>query len=125
MSIASPSTTDPCAWIEAAAAAHGERPFLHSHRGGTLSYAALARAVGRVAAVLHTLGVRGGDRVVARLEKMPTSVILYLACLRTGAIFVPVNTANSTQEVEHFLNDARPHWCCCGPRTWPYSPRLQ
>jgi malonyl-CoA/methylmalonyl-CoA synthetase len=108
MSIVSPSTTDPCAWIEAAEAEHGARSFL---RSGTevLSYAELTRAVGTFAATLRSLGALSGERVLARLDKMPASVLLYLACLRTGAIFVPVNVANSAQEVEHFLNDARPH----------------
>jgi malonyl-CoA/methylmalonyl-CoA synthetase len=108
VSIGSPSTSDPYAWVEAAAVEHAARAFLHSQGGEVLSYAELAREVARVATTLASLGVLSGERVMARLDKMPASVLLYLACLRTGAIFVPVNVANSRQEVEHFLNDARP-----------------
>jgi malonyl-CoA/methylmalonyl-CoA synthetase len=46
--------------------------------------------------------------VVAQVEKSPEAVALYVACLRIGAVFVPLNTAYTTAEVEYFLGDADP-----------------
>jgi malonyl-CoA/methylmalonyl-CoA synthetase len=45
---------------------------------------------------------------VAQVEKSPEAVALYLACLRIGAVFVPLNSAYTTAEVEYFLGDADP-----------------
>jgi malonyl-CoA/methylmalonyl-CoA synthetase len=118
MKITSPSTTDPCAWIDAAVRKYAANPFLRSP-GEELNYAELAREAARYAAALRSLGVLPGERVVARLDKIPASVLLYLGCLRTGAIFVPVNVANSVQEVEYFLNDARPHVVVLRPEDQP------
>ena len=48
---------------------------------------------GRLANALGARGVGAGDRVVAQVEKTPEAVVLYLACLRAGAVYLPLNTA--------------------------------
>lgn len=58
--------------------------------------------------VLQERGVVRDDRVVVQVEKSIGAVALYLACLRVGAIFVPLNTAYTTSEVDYFLRDAEP-----------------
>lgn len=62
----------------------------------------------RVAGRLQSADVEPGDRVVAILEKSPFVVALYLACLRIGAIYVPVNPAYTPSEVAYFISDASP-----------------
>ena len=49
-----------------------------------------------------------GDRVVVQVDKSADAVALYLACLRAGLVFVPLNTAYTSDEVGFFLGDADP-----------------
>jgi malonyl-CoA/methylmalonyl-CoA synthetase len=73
-----------------------------------LSYASLRRESGRFAAALMRRGVVPGDRVAVQVDKSVEAVLLYLACLRMGAVFVPINNANTPNEVAYFLRDAQP-----------------
>lgn len=76
--------------------------------GPRFSFAALDEAAGRMARLLLDLGVRRGSRVMAQLEKSPEAVFLYLATLRIGAIFVPLNPAYLEAELDYFIADAKP-----------------
>jgi malonyl-CoA/methylmalonyl-CoA synthetase len=62
----------------------------------------------RYAGLLVASGLRPGERVAVQAEKTPQALLLYLACLRTGLIYVPLNTAYQAGELEHFLRDAAP-----------------
>ena len=68
----------------------------------------MTRLVDRIAAALAHRAVVPGDRVVAQVEKSPEAIALYLACLRLGAAFVPLNTAYTAVEIAYFLGDADP-----------------
>jgi malonyl-CoA/methylmalonyl-CoA synthetase len=103
-----PIRTDPYAWIEAAVQRAPHRSFLSTPAGRQLTYADLHRLSGLWASALQTLGVGAGDRVAAQCDKSPESVLLYIACLRMGAVYVPINTANTAHEVEYFLRDSEP-----------------
>ena len=109
------SVTDPADWIECAARSHPDRLFLAAPLGRRYDYAALRGESGRVAAALRGLGVRAGDRVAVRVEKSAEAVLLYVACLRLGAAFVPVNVACSPNEVEYFLRDSKPRVAVVAP----------
>ena len=76
--------------------------------GRELSGAALHRLSGRIANVLKEAGVQPGDRVAMQAEKSAEALALYLACLRTGALFLPLNTAYTITELDYFLGDAEP-----------------
>ena len=85
--------------------------------GDPLSYAELDLQTARLAGRLRGLGVRPGERVLAQVPKSPAAVILYLACLRAGSVYVPLNDAYTDEEVRAFLVDAaarnaapRGHW---------------
>ncbi len=103
--IASTSLFDRFAATAATRAAY---PALLCDDGTRLDYASLRGLAGRYAAALRDRGVAPGDRVVVQVEKSPAAVALYLACLQTGAIFVPLNTAYTAAEVRYFLEDATP-----------------
>ncbi|MFN0044475.1 MAG: malonate--CoA ligase [Alphaproteobacteria bacterium] len=79
------------------------------------TYADLDSATARLANLLQNLGVRPGDRVVAQTEKSPEALMLYLACLRAGAVYVPLNTAYRPAEVDYFLSDSEPRVAVCDP----------
>ena len=74
----------------------------------TISYRQLGIQVSRYLNALSGLGVRSGDRVVVQVDKSLPSLLLYLACLKGGYIFVPLNTAYKASELNHFVADAEP-----------------
>jgi malonyl-CoA/methylmalonyl-CoA synthetase len=103
-----PSATDPAHWIESTARDAPHRVFIKTPEGRDLSYASLHDRSGRFAAALMERGVQPGDRVAVQVDKSMEAVLLYLACLRMGAVFVPINIANTPNEVGYFLRDAQP-----------------
>lgn len=71
----------------------------------------------RYAGALRSLDVTQGDRVLVQVDKSPYALLLYLATLRIGAIFVPLNTAYTPTEVAYFLGDAQPRLFVARPKT--------
>ncbi len=106
---------DPTSWFEEAAR-RSDRPFLRTQEGGNFSYAALCEQSGRMASALMQLGVQNGDRVAVQVDKSAEAVFLYLACLRMGAVFVPINVANTPNEVEYYLRDSQPRIAIVRPQ---------
>jgi malonyl-CoA/methylmalonyl-CoA synthetase len=100
--------TDPAAWVESAARDQPQRLFLKTPAGRELTYASLREQSGRFAAALMRRGVAPGDRVAVQVDKSAEAVLLYIACLRMGAVFVPINVANTPHEVDYFLRDSQP-----------------
>jgi len=78
------------------------------HPRHPLRYGEIDQASGRYLAVLRAIGVRPGDRVIVQVNKSPEAVLLYFACLRAGAIFIPLNTAYTAGERRYFIADAEP-----------------
>jgi malonyl-CoA/methylmalonyl-CoA synthetase len=101
-------TTDPATWLAELAQRHPERLFLSTPGGNRLSYGAMNQLVDGIAGALAQREVTPGDRVVAQVGKSPEAIALYLACLRMGAVFVPLNTAYTTAEIDYFIGDADP-----------------
>jgi malonyl-CoA/methylmalonyl-CoA synthetase len=104
---------DPSGWIENAP--DSARVFLQTPEGRHLTYGALAEKSGRLALQLRRRGVLPGDRIAAQVDKSVEAVLLYVACLRMGAVFVPINVANTPNEVEYFLRDAQPRLAVIRP----------
>ncbi|MGL4238318.1 AMP-binding protein [Tabrizicola sp.] len=77
-------------------------------RNGPVTYADLLAETGQLANALMALGLRKGDRLLLQVEKCEAVLSLYLACLRVGVVFLPVNPGYTVAETEHFLKDARP-----------------
>ena len=89
--------------------------FLDDVNGGTLRYSEIQQRSGQMLSLMQQLGVKKGDRVVVQVDKSIEAVLLYLACLRAGAIYIPLNTAYTTSEVAYFLEDATPQLFVCTP----------
>jgi len=94
--------------FEARFAANVAKPAFVLSSGVVVSYGDLAARVARMANALVSLGVKPGDRVMAQIEKSLGNVELYLACLKAGAVFNPLNTAYTAAELEYFIADAAP-----------------
>jgi len=94
-----------------------DAPALVSPDGATITYGGLDAMSARLAGVLKSLGVTKGDRVAVQVDKSPAAVALYLACLRVGAVYLPLNTAYTPSEVAYFLSDAEPTLLVCRPQS--------
>ena len=84
------------------------RPFLETGDGRVISIGELEDTAARYAGYLRSLGVASGERVAVQVEKSPEALILYLACLRAGVIYLPLNSAYRESEIAYFLGDAEP-----------------
>ena len=109
------SSDDPAHWIERAALERPQSLFLRTPGGRALTYEALQVETSRLACALMARGVGSADRVAVQVDKSVDAVLLYLACLRLGAVFVPINTANTVHEVEYFLRDSQPRLAVVRP----------
>jgi malonyl-CoA/methylmalonyl-CoA synthetase len=74
----------------------------------SVSYGELEQGVGKIASLLIDRGVAPGDRIAAQTAKTPEAVMLYLATLKVGAAFLPLNTAYTEHEIRYFIDDAEP-----------------
>ena len=90
------------------------RILLRVPAGRDWSYAELVELSGRLANLLVEQGVQPGDRVAVQVQKSPEAIALYLAAVRAGAVFLPLNTAYPRNEVDYFLADAEPALFVCG-----------
>ncbi|CAM5620365.1 ATP-dependent acyl-CoA ligase OS=Streptomyces alboniger OX=132473 GN=CP975_33675 PE=4 SV=1 [Streptomyces alboniger] len=93
--------------VDAAAALHGERPFL-TVDGARRTYAQTRTAAATMAGALAARGCRPGDRIAALLPNRVELVDLILGCAWLGAVVVPLNTALHGRLLRHALNEARP-----------------
>ena len=66
----------------------------------------LAQGSARIAGWLASLGLPQGARVAAPVEKSPEGLMLYLATLRAGLVFLPLNTAYRDSELAYFFGNA-------------------
>src|SRR3954454_2529177 len=83
--------------------------------GTRISYGDLIALSGQMANVLVARGVKTGDRVAAQTEKSVPGLVLYLATVRAGAIYLPLNTAYTLNELDYFITDAEPSLIVCDP----------
>ena len=91
------------------------RQFASLTDGRHYTYGDIDAVSARFANVLTELGVRPDDRVAVQVPKSIEALMLYLATLRVGAIFLPLNTGYTPAEVETFLVDAAPRLFVCDP----------
>ena len=83
--------------------------------GQHISYGELVARAGQMANVLIERGVKPGDRVAAQTDKSVPGLVLYLAAVRAGAVYLPLNTAYTLNELEYFITDAEPSLVVCDP----------
>ena len=99
-----PSSKDPLDWIESA---DPDRLWVIDDQGAQ-TYGELLRNVRAMAGRFAVLGIKPGDRIAAKIGKSRDAVHLYLACLWTGAIYLPLNEDYTAKEIDYFLKDAEP-----------------
>lgn len=94
---------------------HGEADFITTRDGRRYRYTDALTISAQLAGALTELGVQQGDRVAVQVDKSPEAILLYLACLRIGGVYLPLNTGYTGEEVRYFLNDAEPALFVCRP----------
>ncbi len=97
------------------AASQQDALFVETLDGRTWSYGDMIAMSGRFAATLQALGVQPGDRVAVQVEKSVENLMLYLACLRAGAVYLPLNTGYTLAELDYFIGDAAPRLVVVSP----------
>ncbi len=82
------------------------RTLFHLQDDSPITYGDMDRRSAQFANALTVLGLNPGDRLVVQVKKSPDVIALWLGCLRTGVMFVPLNTAYTDAEVDTFVADA-------------------
>jgi malonyl-CoA/methylmalonyl-CoA synthetase len=84
----------------------------------------LERGSAMLANLLQSLDLPAGSRVAVQTEKSIEAVMLYLAVLRAGFVYLPLNTAYQAAEVTHFVRDAEPAVVVCSGRNFGWFSQL-
>jgi malonyl-CoA/methylmalonyl-CoA synthetase len=96
----------------------GDGPALH------YSWRDLDRGTAMLANLLAGLALPAGSRVAVQTEKSVEALMLYLAVLRAGLVYVPLNIAYRSDEITYFLGDAEPAVVVCTSRRFGWIARL-
>jgi malonyl-CoA/methylmalonyl-CoA synthetase len=104
------------------------QPLLLREGAGDVSYAQAEAGAARYASFFASLGLMPGDRVAVQVEKSAEALLVYLACLRAGLVYLPLNSAYQEGEVGYFLENAEPRAVIAQPASmaWlrPLAGRL-
>jgi len=93
----------------------GDKPLIVERGDTRLRFDELDAVTARWAAALTNTGAQPGDRIVVQVDKSVENVLLYLASLRAGLVYVPLNTAYTAAELTYFVSDAEPSIVVCDP----------
>ena len=84
----------------------------------------LDRATAMLANLLQSLGLPAGARVAVQVEKSVEAMMLYLATLRAGYVFLPLNTAYQSAEISYFIENAEPAVVVCSPKNFGWVSKI-
>ena len=88
------------------------------------TWADLDHASARIANLLESLKLPEGSRVAVQVEKSVEAMLLYLATLRAGFVFLPLNTAYQSAEIEYFIGNAEPAVVVCSPGNFGWVSKI-
>jgi malonyl-CoA/methylmalonyl-CoA synthetase len=97
--------------------ADASTPLLTLEDGSVVTYQDADDRSAQLAQLLVAEGVEIGDRVAVQIEKSATAIWIYLACLRAGAVLLPMNPAYTPDEVAYLLSDATPKVIIADPQS--------
>jgi malonyl-CoA/methylmalonyl-CoA synthetase len=97
---------------------------IETDNGLNYSWRDLERATAMLANLLQSLGLPEGSRIAVQVEKSVEAVMLYLATLRAGYVFLPLNTAYQSAEIEYFIANAEPAVVVCSPKNFGWVSQL-
>ena len=88
------------------------------------SWRDIDRATAMMANLLMSLDLPKGARVAVQVEKSVEAMVLYLATLRAGYVFLPLNTAYQSAEIEYFIGNAEPSVVVCSPANFGWVSKI-
>ncbi len=88
------------------------------------SWRDLDRATAMVANLIDSLKLPPRSRIAVQVEKSVEALILYLATLRAGHVFLPLNTAYQAGEIEYFVGNAEPAMVVCSPANFGWVSKI-
>ena len=94
------------------------------YAGARYSWADLDRGTAMLANLLQSLGLPAGSQVAVQTEKSVEALMLYLAVLRAGHVFLPLNTAYQAAEIGYFIGNAEPAVVVCSPKNFAWVSRI-
>lgn len=92
--------------------------------GTKYTYSDIENETSRYANLLVSAGLTKGDRVAAQVDKSLTAIFLYLGTVRAGFVFVPMNPDNRLEDIEYFIENARPKIFVCKPSLVDFARSL-
>jgi malonyl-CoA/methylmalonyl-CoA synthetase len=97
---------------------------IETDAGLLYSWRDLDRATAMIANLLRALSLPEGSRIAVQVEKSVEALMLYLATLRAGYVFLPLNTAYQSAEIEYFLGDATPAVVVCTGKNFGWVGKI-
>ena len=97
---------------------------VETDNGLAYSWRDLDRGTAMIANLLQSLGIEEGARIAVQVEKSVEAMMLYLATLRAGYVFLPLNTAYQKAEIEYFVGNAEPAVVVCTPGNFGWVSKI-
>ena len=88
------------------------------------SWRDLDHATAMIANLLASLNLSAGARIAVQVEKSVEAMALYLATLRAGYVFLPLNTAYQSAEIEYFIGNAEPAVVVCSAKNFGWVSKI-
>ena len=97
---------------------------VETDNGLIYSWRDLEHATAKMANLLASLNLPAGARVAVQVEKSVEAMVLYLATLRAGFVFLPLNTAYQSAEIEYFIGNAEPSVVVCSSKNFGWVSKI-
>jgi len=110
--------------LRAAFPADLDAPAVETDSGLVYTWRDLDRATAMMANLLRALALPAGARVAVQVEKSVEAMMLYLATLRAGYVFLPLNTAYQSAEIEYFIGNAEPAVVVCTGKNFGWVSKI-
>ncbi|MEO5659012.1 MAG: AMP-binding protein, partial [Polaromonas sp.] len=110
--------------LRAAFPADLEEVAVETDNGLRYSWRDLERSSAMMANLLDSLGLPAGARIAVQVEKSVEAMVLYMATLRAGYVFLPLNTAYLSAEIEYFIGNAEPAVVVCSSANFGWVSKI-
>lgn len=98
--------------------------WIETDEGRYYSWLDLERGSAKLANLLASLHLPQGSRIAVQVEKSPEALMLYLATVRAGFVYLPLNTAYRAAEMDYFIANASPAVVVCSPQNFGWITQI-